>query len=639
MALFDKNSITNTDYDWFKNRLDNNFSIADDQKPKVIFGFNGIGKSTLFKCIKELNNNSVEFLEYGELKNILTKQKDELIISPNINQINNLNDQIESLKTAFDLKKNLKDNFGISTISHARNLGLRIQNAQRDGSFSGFVKAQSDISAIEILLGTVSPKVFIAVQNEIATVQNAQQELHNEKKHLLFHALNVIDSITDANETVCPVCGNSAVNLKQTIQNKMAQLNNVQSNLINKLKTFNVTVDANAINNMVTAYGQIDADIDFKADYLLCNGSSANYNNIQQNYIQIMALQAQLNPLLVQAQAGYNHIQNVLSSLEHDLIKYFGVSPANIISDPRKFTITIKFPREIKTYSSGELNLISFLYKIYSFLGSDKTIMILDDPVSSLDLVNHYKIAYEIVRNSSIKTLIILTHSVEFINVINSQYPNRFDYYYLEQSSGVISIQLIPIISHRSGNPNIITLDRLTDNGAFLGLINALKIRETDPSNIPIQTLFHYTVTSINLDGDPSRFSNHSLYALIDNFTTFVQGDFFTTSYLKVQYLCALRIWIEKKLYELIPTSNSVLQNRYLSLHSLNDKINCLFPISGASPVTIPTGLTRDALMSKKVMLNQGVHYYSQIMPFAYAINLSLDMLRDEIIELRTLLP
>ena len=62
-------------------------------------------------------------------------------------------------------------------------------------------------------------------------------------------------------------------------------------------------------------------------------------------------------------------------------------------------------------------------------------------------------------------------------------------------------------------------------------------------------------------------------------------------------------------------------------------------PRIGTPPVTVPTGLTRDILMSKKVMLNQGVHYYSQIMPFAYAINLSLDMLKDEIQELRIVLP
>src|SRR5690606_9687376 len=148
--------------------------------------------------------------------------------------------------------------------------------------------------------------------------------------------------------------------------------------------------------------------------------------------------------LLVQAQTSYQSIQNEIGSLIRDLSIYFGVIPSNIVSNPTQYTVTIKFPREIKTYSSGELNLISFLFKIYSFIGSDKTIMILDDPVSSLDLINHYKIAYEIVKNAKTRTLIILTHSVEFINVVNSQHPNSFDYYYLEQTNGIISIQKIP---------------------------------------------------------------------------------------------------------------------------------------------------------------------------------------------------
>lgn len=640
MALFDKSSITNTEFDWFKNKLDSSFSIADDQHSKVIFGFNGIGKSTLFKCIQELRNNSVEFLEYGELRNILIKQKDLLIISPNINQIEILKSQIESLKSNYDLKKSINDSFGIKNKNQAANYGVRVQSAQKDGTFSGFVKSQADIVRIEALLSAVSPKVFFTVQSEITNVQNAQQELQNEKDHLLFHALNKINDITEDTDNICPVCGNSAANLKQTIQSKINQLSNVQSNLINKLKESNITVDANVINNLVLAQQQINANSDLRDDYILCSGSSANFSAINQNHSQLVTLQTQLSPLLIQAQTSYTNIQNLIPSLKNDLTKYFKVNPSSVVSDPSKYTVSIKFPREIKTYSTGELNLISFLYKIYSFIGSDKTILILDDPVSSLDLVNHYKIAYEIVRNaSSTRTILILTHSVEFINVINSQYRRQFEYYYLEQHDDVISIQLIPNSSLGGSNPNVVTLDRLSDTPPFIGFIDALKVRETDPTNSAIQRLFHYTITAEHLDSDPSKFSNHDLISLIDNFQTFIQGDFFTNSFLKVLYLCALRLWLEMKLYNLIPSTDTNLQTRFLSAFTLNEKISCVLPPNGVPAIAFPSGLTRDILMSKKVMLNQGVHYYSQIMPFAYAINLSLDMIKEEILELKSLLP
>jgi hypothetical protein len=100
-------------------------------------------------------------------------------------------------------------------------------------------------------------------------------------------------------------------------------------------------------------------------------------------------------------------------------------------------------------------------------------------------------------------------------------------------------------------------------------------------------------------------------------------------------------VWLEKKLYLLISNSDTQLQTRFINEDTINKKIDCILPRSGAivPNVNIPAGLTRDVLMSKKVMLNQGVHYNSQVLPFAYAINLSLDMLKDEILELKTLLP
>src|SRR5690606_10347621 len=140
----------------------------------------------------------------------------------------------------------------------------------------------------------------------------------------------------------------------------------------------------------------------------------------------------------------FNNLSNVRGSLEQDLKRYFQVNSENITFDDSNHSIIVKFPRELKTYSTGELNLISFLFRLYSFIGSDKSLLVLDDPVSSLDLVNHYKIAYEIVKNNKRdKKMLILTHSVEFVNVVNSQHPNSFKFYYLEEANGRIFLQSI----------------------------------------------------------------------------------------------------------------------------------------------------------------------------------------------------
>lgn len=640
MAIFDKNSISNIEYDWFKNKLDTNFCIPDDHKSKVIFGFNGIGKTTIFRCIKEKNNSNIEYLEYFELKDTLTNGKKTLIISPNINQIVTLRNQIEPLKLSLNEQKILKDAFGFSKKGDATAFGARVQTAWVDKSFPGFAKNKTDIQAIESKLNGIPPKAFIDSFPEIRNVHSAQQELQSEKDHTLFHILSSLDTIVENTDINCPICGNPAINLKQTIQTKMNTLNNRESALIEKMKKHNVPFDATAINNIVDAYNLTNNDPELKADYVLCGGNSSVFDSISQNYIQLMALESQIIPLETQARSSYNNIKNEKNPLQQDLKKYFGVDATQIVYDDAKFTITVTFPRDLKKYSTGELNLISFLYRIYSFIGSDKTVLLLDDPVSSLDLINHYKIAYEIVRNATTKTLIVLTHSVEFINVINSQFPGnpKFEYYYLEQSNGVISLNPIPV-NTSVNNPNIISLDKLSDPISFRGFIDAIRKRETDTTNVAIQTLFHYSAVAVHLDGDLSKFSNHDLLSLIANFLSFTQTDFYYDSYIKIQHLCALRVWLEMKLYSLIPPTDVSLQNKFINKDTLNEKIECILPRNGVPTVAVPAGLTRDILMSKKVMLNQGVHYYSQIMPFAYAISLSLDMLKDEILELKTLLP
>lgn len=639
MSIFDKKSITDTKYDWFKNELDASFSIPNNKNSKVIFGFNGIGKTTIFNCIKETGNSTIEYLNYFELRDTLQKGK-VLTISANINQIGALRIQMEPLVQNLNGHKILKDTFGFSNQGDANAFGQKVFTAWKDKMLPAFTKKRTDIQNVENQLNGVSPKTFISAIPEITAVHSAQQELQNAKDQALFYILSDLDNITEASESVCPICGNSAQDLKQTIQTKMNALSGKKSALVEKLKTANVEVDATVINNLVTALSLLSADEDLKAEYVLSGGSSVAFDLLSKDYAQLQILNAQLLPLLSQAQINYKNIINTKDTLESDLKKYFNVDTTKIIYDNANYTITITFPRELKTYSTGELNLVGFLYRIYSFIGSDKTVLLLDDPASSLDLVNHYKIAYEVVKNSKTKTLIVLTHSVEFINVINSQYPGnpQFEYYYLEKSKGVITIQPI-VVNTSSKNPNIISLDKLSDTSAFSGFIGALQKRETDPSNATIQTLFHYSTTAVHLDGDATKFSNYDLLSLIENFTSFNQTDFYKDSYLKVQYLCALRIWLEKKLYLLIPSSNLSLQTEFMHKDKLREKIDCILPRNSAPTVAVPGGFTRDVLMSKKVMLNQGVHYYSQIMPFAYAINLSLDMLSDEILELKALLP
>lgn len=54
MVKIEKNFVSQfTDYDWLANKMDSSFEIPiNDEKTKIIFGFNGIGKTSFTKCLR-----------------------------------------------------------------------------------------------------------------------------------------------------------------------------------------------------------------------------------------------------------------------------------------------------------------------------------------------------------------------------------------------------------------------------------------------------------------------------------------------------------------------------------------------------------------------------------------------------------
>ena len=102
----------------------------------------------------------------------------------------------------------------------------------------------------------------------------------------------------------------------------------------------------------------------------------------------------------------------------------------------------------------------------------------------------------------------------------------------------------------------------------------------------------------------------------------------------KIIYMCAIRVWIEKKFYEVIKEDEEIL--RKITGKQFSEKVNVLLPKNSDSLlINQYPNMTRTFLMSKKVMLNQQVHSKSQKMPFYYSLNLTFDDITKEIIDIK----
>jgi len=173
--------------------------------------------------------------------------------------------------------------------------------------------------------------------------------------------------------------------------------------------------------------------------------------------------------------------------------------------------------------------------------------------------------------------------------------------------------------------------------GKTPNLFKSLKERESDPPS-PEHLVYHYGLNENQSQYD-SSLSNTYLINLIDNFSSLQKTDFYNDCFEKIKYLLAVRVWLEKKLYNLIPSVDSVRKTDFLTKdQTIQHKINNLKNVGKyGSDLFAVNNVTLETITCKKVMLNQNLHYYSQVQPFAYAMNISLDDLSEEINELKAL--
>src|SRR5574344_820565 len=124
--LIDKKSFDKDGKRWFMEKLSDDFVIPNDKRSKVIFGFNGVGKTTLFNYLKESNDSNLEFLSYNDFDDYFDSKSGnkELIISVNINSIKSIQDTIFGIENSLKYKDNLSS-IGIKNIKTFSNLEIK----------------------------------------------------------------------------------------------------------------------------------------------------------------------------------------------------------------------------------------------------------------------------------------------------------------------------------------------------------------------------------------------------------------------------------------------------------------------------------------------------------------------------------
>ena len=637
MVKIEKNFVSQfTDYDWLANKMDSSFEIPiNDGKTKIIFGFNGIGKTSFTKCLRENNSDNLRFLDY---ESIFDENKNEITISPLVKDISECSENIANFKKQL--------NFGV--LSKAQ--GYTKTNAKKGPSFmKAFETVSSAKSEVEIQCTDkmyqefldrnkeISPKVLFELVKELDSVSTSSDELdkYNISKYKLF--LNESKKYIDNSKNECPVCGTVFKNIDELIDSKIKSLKESESRLVKLMDEKGYSHQPADIDKYIKLCNELKCDPKLLNDFVICGNDLSLHKSLIPLIAKKSTEEAKLTLLESQKIAKYMEIKNKEIQFKNDVSKYLKIPTTNIQFNDTNKEIKIILDREAIKYSTGERHILWFLIEIYSFIGSDSSTLIMDDPASSLDLINMYKIGFEIVKSKELsgKNLIIFTHSCDLINIINSQRKGCFDIYYIDELNGNLYCEKIDYTARPFSNvANVITTERLS--GRTPKIFESLKERESNVSS-PENLVYHYDYVEHFSSVDASL-SNYYLINLIDSFASIGRVDFYTDCFEKIKYLLALRVWLEKKLYSLIHAADTTRQSDFISAYTLQEKINILKNVGVyGSDLFAVNSIEPESITSKKVMLNQNLHYYSQVQPFAYAMNISFDDLTREINELKAI--
>ena len=614
--------------DWLKFASD--FRIPNISS--IYLGPNGIGKTTIYRVIKQ-KYPLLGFFSYDDCKERIIKEKNKLKISIRSSDIEKLNIEKQELIESLELKTNAFKQYGITSLTKASEYSdycKEVYNKVENGLL------KFDFTSLEVLLeykDEMKKKFVLQNAKDLYNLKLQGNELEEIREKYLLEAIELLEKAVDVNETICPVCGhNHKKSILEIYQERKKSFNNNLNELIDKYRVFSKKAKDNVYNDifemMNFTYNNNIDDI-VATNYILIGNNMDNIAKLVCVKNSIKKINEEIERLETERKNFFNNLQLNWRKIKPILAKSFKEEKIDISINNSEKTIILNLKREAKTYSTGELNYIVFLINILEFEYSNKDTIIIDDPLSSFDIKKQYEIAFDIISRliNNEKTVLIFTHNINLVNIINSQYPSLFNYKAIDKINNTLNIYDINLPKKESilNIENLLT--RVSKQNKFKKWLELLVEKDSWSDSSPHHKVFHfdeeYTCPLNNC-------CNTELVEIIDNFNgIFKEQNFEGLSLEKIVYMTALRVWIEKQMKDNFNGSFS-------GIKQLFPKIDYYF--KHKEMWISDLNIEREDLIRKKVLLNQNDHYKSQIIPFHYALAISCDDITSEILEIKNIL-
>lgn len=612
-------------------------SFEFDDSNKIIFGFNGIGKTSIYNYLKNTQKDNCQFLDY-ENKPKFTGSGKKITISIDLTELNLLYFDRDNIKKRLSVKECFKS-FGVKTKSDADSL-----NADFASFYNGkklFRIASIDENKYKKFTSCIQiNEILELIKNidKIIAITDISSEIKDYTEKYLLNVFELLEKNLDKSVTKCPVCGTENVDVFGYINSKRKELLSLSTNLFGKFSyvtSKNKNEQVQALNELIEVTKELN--VETLISICISNCNYEEYKNIISDSSRLLEIEKKITTIEVQRDTFYKAMSENKNFVKEQFEQIY--KGAKITFDDNNKEIKIDLPRDFNTYSTGELNELCLVIKLLSYKGSSKQLLIIDDPLSSYDFVNQYRIIFRIVEaTKNDKKIIVFTHNIETINIINTQYSNKFKYYYIEKHNSKLILEQI---NSENIINSILSLESIRNMNLYIDL---LVYRENceEGQLFSGHKVFHYdssfTFNSNKINEKKFNGLNNDYFLnLVESTPITYKNSFEENTITKILYICGIRVWIENKIREFILTLHEPQKSNVAkSFNSKNTTLERLNVVQSMSEFKnmFPNYL-RESFMMKKVMLNQDSHYKSQIVPFNFAMNISLDDLIRELDEVK----
>lgn len=479
----------------FKNLKINN-KIEFKKNIAVLYGPNGTGKTSLSKVLAANNKDKdmsfqVKFYGNKEIKdseifhvisdqnsrNIIRGTAKDYLIGDDIAKEDRL---IKELEEDFNLlcdsvRKKLKDIFNITTKSN------KLIDSISDKEVQKFVK---EFANKQFKGNQINKKEYVNLISRLGIIESNCinndigifiKENYKDTKSIIYKIMNInisdikqnikVKEIEENNEAIkiinkflykeeCIVCDNKNYDKEKLLKSKENNKINIENQLDEKTKSI--------LNEIVKCLKEKVRDPLNIENIFIEAIKSGNTDNIVklQKKIQIYLnnigheisniVKSSLDKEVIDRYNEYEKLMKTqLQISEEDLLylkEVIGNNMGKVIDICRdknnKIKITLsgdeflERDRDELGLSTGQQNFISLSFELLKAKKSNKSYIVLDDPISSFDSIYKNKIVFCIAKFLEGRQQIILTHNTELIKLLQFQAQGSFELYLFNNTEG-----------------------------------------------------------------------------------------------------------------------------------------------------------------------------------------------------------